>query len=53
MLKIKYHSQFKKDYKRIIKRGYNENLLSEILEYLVNEKPLPAQYKDHPLIGGL
>ena len=51
MLKIKYHSQFKKDYKRIIKRGYNENLLSDILEYLVNEKPLPAQYKDHPLIG--
>lgn len=51
MLKIRYHTQFKKDYKKIIKRGYNDKLLDEVLEYLINEKPLPSQYKDHQLIG--
>ena len=29
MLGIRYHASFKKDYKRIIKRGYNNKLLEE------------------------
>lgn len=41
MLKVRYYKQFKKDYKRIVKRGYNEKLFEEILTYLVNEKQLP------------
>ena len=36
MLKIKYHTKFKKDYKLIIKRGYNLKLLEEIIDNLAN-----------------
>ena len=31
MLKIRYHSSFKKDYKRIIKRGYDAKLIEDII----------------------
>ncbi len=27
MLKIKYHAFFRKDYKRVVKRGYNIKLI--------------------------
>lgn len=29
MLKIRYHTSFKKDYKKVIKRGYNTKLIEE------------------------
>ena len=32
MLKIRYHTLFKKDYKRVIKRGYNAKLIEEIIQ---------------------
>lgn len=32
MLKIRYAKSFKKDYKRIIKRGYDAALLKIVLE---------------------
>ena len=51
MLRIRYSSKFKKDYKSIIKRGYNVKLLEEVLEYLCTENPLPEKYKDHLLVG--
>lgn len=51
MLKIRYRSKFKKDFKTIIKRGYDPQLLQEVLEILVQEKPLPPNYKDHSLSG--
>lgn len=51
MLKIRYSSRFKKDYKTIIKRGYNLTLFEEVLNLLIHEKTLPQQYLDHPLIG--
>lgn len=51
MLTIKYHSSFKKDYRRIVKRGYNVELLEKTIEYLVNEKALPQEYHDHTLSG--
>ncbi len=51
MLTIKYHTAFKKDYKRICKRGYNPELLAEVIEMLAAEEVLPAKYKDHQLIG--
>lgn len=44
MLDIRYSTKFKKDYKTIIKRGYNPKLLEEILEIICNEKQLPAKY---------
>ena len=51
MLDIQYEKSFKKDYKRVIKRGYNPALLEEVLEILVREEPLPEKYKDHSLSG--
>lgn len=52
MLEIRYSSKFKKDFKTVIKRGYNPNLFQEVLEILCNEQPLPPKYKDHRLLGG-
>ena len=51
MLTIRYETNFKKDYKRLVKRGYNIVLLSEIIELLAFNQPLDRRYKDHPLIG--
>ncbi|UNC93204.1 type II toxin-antitoxin system RelE/ParE family toxin [Candidatus Contubernalis alkaliaceticus] len=51
MLKIRYSSRFKKDFKTIIKRGYDVKLFEEVLRLLVEEKPLSAKYLDHPLVG--
>lgn len=51
MLKIKYHTLFKKDFKRIKKRGYDISRLEKIVELLANEVPLPEQFKDHNLSG--
>ena len=49
MLKIRYHKQFKKDFKLAMKRGLKANLLEEVLEFLIQEKELPAKYRDHQL----
>lgn len=51
MLTIKYHTLFKKDFKRIKKRGYDILRLEKIVELLANEVPLPEQFKDHNLSG--
>lgn len=51
MLTIKYHTMFKKDFKRIKKRGYDISRLEKIVELLANEVPLPEQFKDHNLSG--
>lgn len=51
MLTIKYHTMFKKDFKRIKKRGYDISRLEKIVELLANEVSLPEQFKDHNLSG--
>ena len=51
MLTIKYETTFKKDFKRIVKRGCNIKLLEEVIEMLANGKVLPEKYKDHNLTG--
>lgn len=51
MLTIKYHTLFKKDFKRIKKRGYDISRLEKIVELPANEVPLPEQFKDHNLSG--
>ena len=40
MLTIKYETGFKKDYKRIVKRGYVVSLLEEVIDLLANKIPL-------------
>ena len=51
MLTIKYQTAFKKDYKRIVRRGYDVRLLEKVIELLAEQKPLPEQYHDHNLTG--
>ena len=51
MLTIRYQVTFKKDYKRIKKRGYDIRLLEKVIALLAKGQPLPAQYRDHRLSG--
>lgn len=51
MLDIRYSTRFKKDYKAIIRRGYNPQLLQDVVTILSNEQLLPPKYKDHNLSG--
>jgi len=50
-MKISQTNQFKKDLKKQIKRGKDIDLLTSLLELLLNEQPLPERYKDHQLTG--
>lgn len=51
MLTIKYQTSFKKDFKRIKKRGYDVRKLERVIELLAADQELPAEYKDHVLAG--
>ena len=51
MLTIKYQSAFKKDYKRIKKRGYDTRLLEKAVGLLAEDQALPPEYRDHALSG--
>lgn len=51
MLKIQVSTKFRKDYKRIKKRGYNLSLLQDILDKLCAQEPLAPKYRDHALTG--
>ena len=51
MLTIKYQAAFKRDYKRIVKRGYDTRLLEQVIELLAEQKPLPEKFRDHDLPG--
>ena len=51
MLKIKFLNFFKKDYKRIVKRGYDIALLENVIRMLADGETLPAKYRDHTLTG--
>ena len=43
---------FKRDYKRIVKRGgYDTRLLEQVIELLAEQKPLPEKFRDHDLTG--
>ena len=44
-------TQFKKDLKRIQRRGYDIARLEQVLEILIQDQDLPAKYKDHTLTG--
>ncbi len=44
-------AQFKRDVKRVQKRGKDMARLKVLLTLLVEQSPLPAAYLDHPLRG--
>ncbi|MCD4713709.1 MAG: type II toxin-antitoxin system YafQ family toxin [Clostridiales bacterium] len=48
---IKPTTNFQKDLKRIQKRGYNLELLTEIIKIIANGEELPIKYRDHNLSG--
>lgn len=44
-------NQFKKDIKRLKKRGKDLDKLGEVLRLLADDKVLEAKHRDHALIG--
>lgn len=48
---IKPTSQFKKDLKTVQKRGYNLELLKEVINILADGEILPQKNRDHLLSG--
>lgn len=51
MLDLSTTTQFKKDYRRCVKRGYNMALLFAVVDTLLIPASLPAANRDHPLGG--
>ncbi len=51
MLTIKPTSRFKKELRKAVKRGLDENKLKSIIRLLADQKTLPPENKDHELKG--
>lgn len=48
---LKPTKKFQRDLKTCQKRGYDLNLLTEVIKLLANGTALPKKYKDHKLNG--
>ena len=47
-----YTTQFKRDVKKVSQRGYDMDKLKQVIDLLLSEeRPIPANYKDHALKG--
>lgn len=51
MLKLEPTSRFRRDVRRLYRRGYDLSLMNDVLDCLAREQPLDARYHDHPLTG--
>ena len=51
MLNVRYSTQFKKDFKTCVKRGYKMPLLQQVIDTLRIPAPLPVSNRDHNLSG--
>jgi mRNA interferase YafQ len=51
MLIPRLGGQFKRDVRKVEKRGKDMGKLHVLLDLLLNEQPLPEHYRDHPLKG--
>jgi len=51
MLSIEYTNAFEKDVKKLKRRGKSTKKLKEIIDLLINEKPLPRKNHNHKLAG--
>ena len=51
MLEIVPSSRFRKDVKAAIRRGYDMQLLKDVVDLLAAETTLPEKYRDHALTG--
>lgn len=48
---IQRTTQFRRDVKAAIKRGYDLKKLHTVITLLANGEPLPEEYHNHPLSG--
>jgi mRNA interferase YafQ len=51
MLIVDPSSAFKKEFQKMAVRGYDISKALHPLALLLNNQPLPSQYRDHPLKG--
>lgn len=51
MLSLATTTKFRKDIKRIKKRGFDLALLENVIDRLLCEEPLDVRHKDHALAG--
>ena len=51
MRQIEYSRTFKRDYRRMVKRGMRTIKLDTVLTFLVNDEPLPLRNHPHQLSG--
>lgn len=49
MRRPEYSTQFRRDVKRVQKRGKDTEKLKTLIELITAATPLPAKYRDHPL----
>ena len=49
MRQSEYSGQFKRDLKRSRKRGQDPEKIKVVMRLLIDEKPLPASFRDHSL----
>jgi len=51
MYNLDYTNQFKKNYRLLVKRGYDMSKLESTIDILLSGNDIPAKYYDHPLKG--
>ena len=51
MLDLVTTTQFRKDLKKLRKRGADMQKLDDVLRMLCSEKQFPERYRDHALVG--
>jgi len=51
VLKPRLSGAFKRDVRKAQKRGKDTGKLRTLMALLIDEKPLPERYRDHPLKG--
>lgn len=47
---VRFTSRFKKDFKKVLKQGKDENKFLEVINIIANGKKLDEKYKNHKLI---
>lgn len=48
---VRYTSRFKKEFKKVLKQGKNEDKFLEVLKVIANGGKLEEKYKNHKLIN--
>jgi len=48
---VKYTNRFKKEFKKALKQGKDENLFLDVLKVIANGEELAEKYKNHRLIN--